>query len=287
MRFRIILFFAVLGLLINGCSNEKVHTQSKEKSKDKVSIQDKVKTCSENDFLTSMATIPKGPFMMGCNALIDENCSYIENEIPYHKVEVPEYKIDFTEVTVGQYRACVEDNGRCPEPSMNWNICNWAASDRETHPMNCINWYEAKAYCKWSGKRLCSESEWEKAARGTDGRMYPWGNERATCKQAIMRKNGVWGCGKKRTWPVGSKPPGVYGIYDMAGNVSEWVEDDWHWDYEGAPDNGKAWVRNPRTNRGVRGGNFIHFSLMLRVSKRRFFEPGKNFNGSIGVRCCK
>ena len=299
MRLNIILFLSVLGLLTNGCSNDKVssqdevkfkskvHTQDEAKSERKVDAQNKIKIPLKKDVSTSMATIPAGSFMMGCNASIDSSCSYIDNETPYHKVEVPEYKIDLTEVTVGQYRACVKDDGSCSKPSINLDNCNWSESEQKNHPINCINWYEAKAYCEWAGKRLCSEAEWEKAARGTDGRIYPWGNERATCKHAVMRQKDVWGCGKKRTWPVGSKPPGVYGIYDMAGNVAEWIEDDWHWGgYEGAPDDGTAWISEVRSSRGVRGGNFIHLSVFLRVSGRRFFRPEEHFDGNIGIRCC-
>ena len=84
----------------------------------------------------------------------------------------------------------------------------------------------ARTYCSWTGKRLCTEAAWEKAARGTEGRRYPWGNEPASCDRAVMHDGGD-GCGTGTSYPVGSKPLGAspYGALDMAGNVSEWVKD--------------------------------------------------------------
>lgn len=139
--------------------------------------------CLEEKCSTPMAIIPAGLFMMGCSA---SGISCIGNEYPYHEVDVPEFEIDLTEVTVKQYRACVE-NDSCSEPISRDNYCNWIHPDREDHPMNYITWYDSQAYCEWVGKRLCSEAEWEKAARGTDERNYPWGNEPATCERAVMR----------------------------------------------------------------------------------------------------
>ena len=226
--------------------------------------------------------------MMGCNTDIDDNCDGDGREEPYHEVNVPRFEIDVTEVTVGQYRVCVEDGGFCSEPGTG-GYCNWDESDRESHPVNCVTWNQGKAYCEWSGKRLCSESEWEKSARGTDGRIYPWGNEEATCDRAVMRSSGdVYGCGEDRTWPVGSKPAGVYGLYDMSGNVYEWVEDNWHSDYDGAPDDGESWVENPRSGfRVIRGGSFYFTSAYLRASNRLVVSPIVAYDFYFGARCCR
>ena len=242
--------------------------------------------CFENRCSSPTVIVSGGPFMMGCNEPVDNHC--FDNERPYHEVNVPEFEIDITEVTMEQYRACV-NSGSCSIPSTYSEYCNWSYSDREDHPVSCIDWYQAKLYCEWSGKRLCSESEWEKAARGTDGRIYPWGNQEATCARAVMKFNGT-GCGEDRTWPVGSKPAGVYGLYDMAGNVDEWVEDDWHSSYssnEGAPTDGSAWIGNPREPERIErgGGIFSDSTFLVRTSFRFNVSPSGGI-GVLGIRCC-
>ena len=239
--------------------------------------------CSDNRCSAPMATIPAGPFMMGCDR---EQYVCPSNELPYHEVNVPEFEIDVTEVTQRAYRACVDDNENCSEPSTEGvEYCNWGTDDREEHPVNCIDWDQARNYCDWAGKRLCSESEWEKAARGIDGRIYPWGNTEATCDWAVMHRDEVNGCGEDRTWPVGSKPAGMYGLYDMAGNVWEVVEDDYHSTYNDAPDDGEPWIENPRGSVHIRrGGSFLSVvSSSLRASIRSHFSSGSNG----GVRCCR
>ena len=243
--------------------------------------------CSDNGKCFSpVIKIPAGPFMMGCNSPADEDCEGIEE--PYHQVSVPEFKIDVTEVTVAQYRACVDNNADCSEPSTEFDNCNWNYSDREEHPVTCISWTQASEYCEWVGKRLCSESEWEKAARGLDGRIYPWGNEEATCDRAVMISGEeIYGCGEDRTWQVGSRPAGMHGLYDMAGNVIEWVEDDWHQNYEGAPTDGSAWTDTPIRSlfRMLRGGTYQNRAMRLRTSYRGAGDP-TGFHIHIGARCC-
>ena len=229
-----------------------------------------------------MCVVPAGPFCMGC---VDNQCG--SDEYPYHEVDVPAFEIDKYEVTVSQYGACV-NAGACTAPGTG-SYCNWGKSGKEDHPVNCIDWNQAKAYCEWAGKRLCSESEWEKASRGTDGRIYPWGNEEPTCDYCVMDEGG-YGCGTDSTWSVGSKPAGAspYGALDMSGNVWEWVEDDWHISYTGAPTNGTAWVDSPRAStRVVRGGSFHYdYAGFLRSSNRSDVVP-VGAGADLGVRCCR
>lgn len=118
--------------------------------------------------------------------------------------------IDRTEVTVDDFRS--HKGG--------------AESERSTLPITDVDYTEAERFCASVGKRLPTEAEWEKAARGTDGRIYPWGNELPTCELAIMFDGGP-GCGKSGVWSVGSRPAGAspYGALDMAGNVWEWTQD--------------------------------------------------------------
>jgi sulfatase modifying factor 1 len=135
-----------------------------------------------------------------------------------------------TEVTVGQYRACVEA-GRCSKPkktARDDERNNWGSARSDTHPINGVDWAQAKAFCAWIGGRLPTAAEWEYAARsaGKDQR-YPWGDQRADCTRAVMHGAKGKGCGRHGTWPVCSKNAGnsTQGLCDLTGNVWEWLAD--------------------------------------------------------------
>ena len=234
---------------------------------------------------SGMVRVPAGSFRMGSTSGDDD-------EKPVHEVFVSGFSIDRTEVTVGAYRQCV-DAGRCLSSGLTDVVrqpesCNWGQSGREDHPINCVTWSEAKAYCSWAGKRLPTEAEWEKAARGTDGRTYPWGNESASCSRAVMDDGGN-GCGRGgMTWAVGSKPSGKspYGALDLAGNVWEWVSDWYDDDYyhqspsrdPTGPTNGEARVH--------RGGAWYDFPEFLRASVRTGGDPLAR-DPILGFRCAR
>ncbi len=175
-----------------------------------------------------MVRIPAGPFLISCDRERDPTCdwsSLVEDKLP-------EYYIDKTEVTVAAYRRCVEDK-RCTAPASGPRCTeeqlNWGKPGRDEHPVNCVTIEQAGQYCHYLGRHLPTERQWEKAARGTDGRSFPWGFATPSCKLAIikadLRDSGPTGCGKNSTWPVGSRPDGAspYGALDMVGNVAELV----------------------------------------------------------------
>jgi formylglycine-generating enzyme required for sulfatase activity len=185
---------------------------------------------------------------MGCNEKVDRECS--NDEKPGREVYLDAYAIDSNEVMVAEYRRCVEA-GACPTAGLTeYESCNWDKKERQNHPINCVNWQQAQTYCQWAGKRLPTEAEWEKAARGTDSRLYPWGNEWDNNKANV---------GTSGTTAVGSYAADTspYRVNDMAGNVWEWVQDWYAADYyKQGP------VRNPKgptsgQGRVVRGGSWL------------------------------
>jgi serine/threonine-protein kinase len=206
---------------------------------------------------SKMVKVPAGEFWMGCNEKVDQECD--ADEKPGRSVSVDAFSIDRTEVTVAQYRDCVEA-GRCTDPATTGS-CNWGQAGRDDHPVNCVDWSKAKAYCEWAGKRLPTEAEWEKAARGTDGRKYPWGNDWSASKANV---------GDDGTKPVGSYPSGAspYGAVDMAGNVWEWVSD------------------KVGDGRGLRGGSWNNNARLARASNRFSYDPDTRSN-YVGFRCAQ
>jgi formylglycine-generating enzyme required for sulfatase activity len=182
--------------------------------------------------------VPAGEFIMGSDApeakrTITGGRAY--PEIPVNTVYLDGYWIDKYEVTTGQYALCV-DAGVCQPPFNPVSETSpkyWGNPDFSNYPVIWVNWYMARAYCEWTGRRLPTEAEWEKAARGTDGRTYPWGNDPLTgeranfcdinCPRTIA--NGLFNDGYAGTAPVGSYPAGAspYGALDMSGNVWEWT----------------------------------------------------------------
>ncbi len=240
-----------------------------------------------------MVVVPAGPFTMGCIVGRDDECS--RHERPQHEVELDTFFIDRTEVTVDDYRRC-HDAGGCSTSGLGSQIdagglkvdCNWDKG-RGEHPINCIDWAQASAYCAWSGKRLPSEAEWEKAARGTDQRIYPWGSEAPSPGTAanlrVVRDTPKGAPSANSTWPVGSFPAGgsLYGALDMVGNVWEWTAD---W-FDGAAYSATA-RRNPKgpptgTARVVRGD--IDPGRM-RVTQRNKLAPTARL-GVLGFRCAR
>jgi len=230
--------------------------------------------------INGMCLIPAGSFWMGCNSMVDGDCS--GDEKPYHEVTLSAYFIDKTEVTQGEYKKCV-DAGECGPPS-----CNWDPTGTPNRPVVCVDWTQAGEYCAWAGKRLPTEAEWEKAARGTDGRKYPWGNEDATCDYSVM-DNGTDGCGTESTWDVCSKSPAgdsPYGLCDMSGNVWEWVSDWYDSDYYSSSPTSNPTGPDSGSDRVRRGGSFDSDYDYLRASNRSYYNPSDDLV-NLGFRCSR
>lgn len=168
-----------------------------------------------------MACVPGGPFIRGFN-------DGPKNARPAATLWLQTYYMDRYEVTFARYQACVK-SGKCQRAGPNYGDYS-----RPRQPIVGVSWFDASNYCAVMGKHLPTEAEWEKAARGPKGNLYPWGNQPATCKLAVIKDARGRSCGvrkkgvtpwKGRTLSVGTRPPGIYGLYDMAGNSWEWVSD--------------------------------------------------------------
>ncbi len=204
-------------------------------------------------------TIPGGRFKMGTSS----GEKVFADAKPIHAVNIKTFDMSKTDVTVEQYAECL-DKGGCTEPDTG-PYCNWGVAGRELHPVNCVDWDQARKYAWFKGKqpgfegaRLPTEAEWEYAATsGGRNLKYPWGDAEAACDKAVMYGDGGYGCGADGTMPVCSKPAGntAQGLCDMAGNVWQWVQDTYHYSYEGAPDDGSEF-KGKDSRRVMRGGSF-------------------------------
>ncbi len=232
--------------------------------------------------------VPAGEFLMG-------NAGGDEEEQPPHVVYLDEFWIDQTEVTNMMYRICVEA-GLCNEPTMPSFHPAYTDPSTLNHPVIHVSWDDAKTYCEWAERRLPTEAEWEKAARGFDERLYPWGNSEPTsdklnlCDQNCSNEWKVsWlDDGYAHSAPVGSYPAGAspYGTLDMAGNVLEWVAD---WYDEAYYTNTQ--MENPTgamegERRVTRGGAWSDGAYNSRVTHRESQPPNER-NDVIGFRCAR
>ncbi len=232
-----------------------------------------------------MVLIPAGEFIMGTN----EGRS---NERPEHTVRLPTYAIDQFEVTMSRYEQFLQATGHPPPPL--WDP--EAVAKVGGRPAVGLTWKDAAAYCKWAGKRLPTGAEWEKAARGTDGRRFPWGHMQPYVDMANYNR-GVWvsyeitlvdvdtgvkGMSIRHGTKEGGKSP--YGLYHMAGNAAEWVADRYDREY---------YLKTPKENptgpatgekRVIRGGSWSDQPVGVRSTTRISAEPSYQ-DLTLGVRC--
>ncbi|MBP9885946.1 MAG: SUMF1/EgtB/PvdO family nonheme iron enzyme [Leptospiraceae bacterium] len=247
---------------------------------------------------SNMKCIPAGNFIRGSNV-------HEKDEKPEQTIFISEFYIDTYEVTNEEFNKCIEA-GKCKECLKN-KTCNYVGPRygrpymAPKQPIVGISWYTAKEFCEFLGKRLPTEAEWEKAARGVNGDIYPWGNEAADCSRAVIEENGKKGCGKDKDLPtsdVGTRASGKYGLFDMAGNSWEWVNDYYTQSFEicgvdcskkdpKGPCQGKEPCPGFKT-RVLKGGSWWWDKNYARGSKRRHHDP-KNFPEyhHFGFRCAK
>jgi formylglycine-generating enzyme required for sulfatase activity len=230
-----------------------------------------------------MRLVPGGPFTMGSN-------NGMPDEKPIHTVDLPAFYMDKYEVTNARYKACV-DVGVCQVPANtgagfhSGAYGTYGDQQFDNYPVIWVDWNRANTYCAWRGARLPAETEWEKAARGTDGRKYPWGDGiDPTFANYGSHVPDIYGGVFGKTTAVGTYPAGQspYGIYDMAGNVWEWTAD-WYDVYPGGDPaiNGAA---GQEAYRVLRGGAWSDDPELLRSTFRGGNNPDTTVN-YIGFRC--
>jgi eukaryotic-like serine/threonine-protein kinase len=249
--------------------------------------------------------VPAGEFTMGSDAddalaecqKFSSDCqrSRYTNEEPPHSVNIDDFWIDQTEVTNRMYAFCVEA-GVCQEPmstGSNTHSRYYGNAEFDNYPVIYVNWSMAKTYCEWVDRRLPTEAEWEKAARGENASVYPWGDTfdgslvnfcDTNCSSALTNKS--FNDGFADVAPVGSYPSGksVYGALDMAGNVWEWVSSLYKpYPYEAT--DGRENLDSSDT-RVLRGGSWHHFDYLVRSADRDGLGPTYSLN-FVGFRCSR
>ncbi len=241
-----------------------------------------------------MRLIPEGAFTMGghvdesveeCKKVDGILCGRIwfDDQEPSHSIFLDDFYMDLTEVTNVMYQRCV-GAGNCTEPidkSSSSRRNYYGNPDYKEYPVIHVNWEQARDYCEWRGARLPTEAEWEKAAQGgLKGKLYPWGDQEPDCERANY--NNCVGDTSK----VGSYPTNDYGLFDMAGNVEEWIWDWYSSDYYASSPSDNPSGPASGESRGYRGSNYLYTGENLIVYTRWGQEPSKS-NEYLGFRCAR
>jgi formylglycine-generating enzyme required for sulfatase activity len=291
------IFAAAGGAIVIMRANANTNTTLQPTATPTESVAPVTKRCPDG-----MASVPSGDVMIGAE-------DGESDERPAHKVTLNAFCIDLGEATVAEFAQCVKEGGCTvagktidfrgvgPDDHTLWDaFCNTAKADKQNHPQNCVSWDQANAYCKWANKRLPTEEEWEYAARGTDNRKYPWGNELPSpsvvngCGPECVSKGNLFGQqwqllypvtdGFESTAPTRTFEPGKspFGVYDLEGNVSEWTAS------SACPYPGNNCQSDARSTRGAAwtSGDSREF----RASARQKNSPNTR-SAEIGLRCAK
>jgi formylglycine-generating enzyme required for sulfatase activity len=273
-----------------------------------------------------MISIPPGKFFMGMtdaevNTLLQENTDFKRKDLidalPQHTVSLTIYAIDKTEVTNGMFARFIADTKYQTDAQLDgwgevfngssWDKikgANWQhpggrqsnIDGKDIYPVVQVTWRDADAYCRWAGRRLPTEAEWEKAARGTDGRVFPWGNAKpagdllnfADSHTSLPWSNASVDDGALFAAPVGSYPNGAspYGVLDMAGNVYEWVSDSYSQVYYSASPEDNPQGPQSGAFKVKRGGAWGSRAMAFQTDYRDAFDP-KYHGDDMGFRCAR
>lgn len=236
-----------------------------------------------------MSCIPAGEYSIG-----SDNSDWAD-ERPQHRVKLSAFFIDRNEVSVAEYKKCV-DKGRCSPVVSNYRHMRSAEL-----PQLKVSWYEARTYCRVQGKRLPTEAEFEAATRGPQADIYSWGNSEPDCSKTVFKAGDLRGCTDKHrptgsVAAVGSRPAGKFGLYDMTGNAHEWVSD-WYLPYrecgeacrgtdpQGPCAGQKECAQSDK--KVVKGGSWYWNADWARAAKRRAHFPENEPTHHFGFRCAK
>ena len=253
---------------------------------------------------TDMVRVPAGWFLMGSTGEDGKIGFEIGvDELPQRKGHVRSFYIDRYEVTEARYLEFLKMTGSKKYPGY------WKEAGREdrfpegydSYPVSDVDWFDAVSYCRWAGKRLPTEAEWEKAARGTDGRPWPWGGRFEPGRANTLEASAVWKAPEGQEhygvkgWkaPVGSHPQDIspYGVYDMAGNVKEWTATA----YQSYPGNTARTAKDAGSFKIIRGGSYLTEAAFSRTAARLAVLPtvgpreadGWHSDYTYGFRCAK
>jgi formylglycine-generating enzyme required for sulfatase activity len=208
------------------------------------------------------------------------------NELPVHNVCISGFEMDVHEVTNAEYAECVTVGG-CSPPELSYSYTRdpyYGNPEFDDFPVVWVDWDQAMNYCSWAGKRLPTEAEWEYAARGgLSGKRYPFGNTISGVDANYWNSGDPW---DNDTSQVGYHTPNGYSLYDMAGNVWEWVNDWYQYDYYMVSPSNDPQGPTSGTYRVLRDGSFSCLTEVLRVTNRMYFVPYFGFYG-IGFRCAR
>jgi formylglycine-generating enzyme required for sulfatase activity len=225
--------------------------------------------------------VPEGPFLMGSG---QDEVGAASDEMPQRTVILDDYWIDQTEVTNAMYALCVADGDCRPPLSMGSDTRSsyYDITEYADYPVINVSWTDANAYCTWAGRRLPSEAEWEKAARGQNGQTYPWGDQGPAC-DLLNFNNCVGDTTAMGSYPSGASP---YGALDMAGNVWEWVQDWYSGNYYQVSSTDNPSGPASGSVRVLRGGSWKNLWNLVRIAGRNSSDPA-GWGNLVGFRCAR